>query len=56
MLLPTLESFFLVVFHIVKSLSFFEDAEHFADPIVFYQSVTWEKVKATINMAIKKLG
>lgn len=44
------------VFHTVKSLSFFEDAEHFADPIVFDQSVTWEKVKATINMAIKKLG
>jgi Nucleotidyl transferase AbiEii toxin, Type IV TA system len=44
------------VFHIVKSLAYFEDAEQFADPIVFDASVTWKKVKVTIGDAVKKIG
>jgi predicted nucleotidyltransferase component of viral defense system len=44
------------VFHIVKSLTYFEDAEQSADPIVFDASVTWLKVKATIRDAVKKMG
>ena len=41
------------VFHIVKSLTYFEDAEQFADPVVFDKSITWEKVKTTILEAVK---
>ena len=44
------------VFHIVKSLTYFEDAEQSANPVVFDKSVTWQKVKASINRAVKKLG
>lgn len=28
------------IFHVVKSLTYFEDAEHYADPLVFDQKVT----------------
>ena len=44
------------VFHIVKSLTYFEDAEQSANPVVFDKSITWQKVKASINAAVKKLG
>ena len=44
------------VFHIVKSLTYFEDAEQSANPIVFDKSVTWQKVKASISKAVKKMG
>lgn len=43
------------VFHIVKSLTYFEDAEAFADPIVFDKKITWVKVKKLINEEVKKL-
>ncbi len=43
------------VFHIVKSLTYFDDAEQSSDPIVFDKSVTWKKVKASINNAVKKM-
>jgi hypothetical protein len=44
------------VFHILKSLTYFDDAEQFTDPIVFDASVTWPKVKTTIREAVKKMG
>lgn len=44
------------VFHIIKSLTFFEDAEHYADPMVFDKSVTWEKVKTQVFKAVQKLS
>ncbi|MDX2245185.1 MAG: nucleotidyl transferase AbiEii/AbiGii toxin family protein [Bacteroidia bacterium] len=43
------------VFHIVKSLIYFEDAEQYADPIVFDKRVTWAKVKSDITDAVKNL-
>jgi len=43
------------VFHIVKSLTYFEDAEQSANPVVFDKSVTWQKVKNSINGAVKKM-
>lgn len=44
------------VFHIVKSLTYFEDAEQSANPVVFDKSVTWQKVKTSIKGAVKNLG
>jgi hypothetical protein len=43
------------VFHIVKSLTYFEDAENFADPIVFDKKVSWTKVKKSISDQVKML-
>lgn len=43
------------VFHIVKSLTYFEDAEAFPDPIVFDKKINWVKVKKLINKEVKKL-
>lgn len=43
------------VFHIVKSLTYFEDAEQSANPVVFDKSVTWQKVKGSIKAAVKNL-
>ncbi len=43
------------VFHVVRSLTYFEDAEEDADPFVFDKSVTWEKVKETIREAVRRL-
>jgi hypothetical protein len=43
------------VFHVIKSLSYFEDAENYPDPLVFDKSVTWAKVKTTIRKAVKSL-
>jgi predicted nucleotidyltransferase component of viral defense system len=43
------------IFHVVKSLAYFEDAENYADPRVFDSSVTWNKVKSTIRKAVKNL-
>jgi len=43
-------------FHVIKSLTYFNDAEMFADPIVFDKSVTWELVKTTIKKEVKRLS
>jgi len=43
------------IFHIVKSLTYFEDAEQFADPMVFDKKVTWSKVKAFVKDAVVRL-
>lgn len=44
------------VFHVIKSLTYFEDAEHSPNPVVFDQSVTWNRVKKSIIEAVKLLG
>ncbi|MDX2278662.1 MAG: nucleotidyl transferase AbiEii/AbiGii toxin family protein [Saprospiraceae bacterium] len=43
------------VFHIIKSLTYFEDAEDYADPIVFDKTLTWEKVKSKVFNAVQGL-
>lgn len=43
------------IFHIVKSLAYFEDSEQYADPIVSDKTVTWSKVKHTIREAVNNL-
>lgn len=43
------------LFHVIKSLNYFDDAEKFSDPIVFDESVTWGKVKSTLVKEVKKL-
>lgn len=43
------------LFHVIKSLTYFEDAEEQADPVVFDQAVQWEIVKATLENEVKKL-
>ena len=42
-------------FHVVRSLSYFVDAEKDADPIVFDKKVTWERVKKSIIREIRKI-
>jgi predicted nucleotidyltransferase component of viral defense system len=42
-------------FHVIKSLSYFEDAESEPDPIVFEEGLSWEKVKKTILYALENL-
>lgn len=44
------------VFHIVKSLTYFDDAENYANPLVFDQSVTWSSVKDKILLAVRNLA
>ena len=43
------------VFHIIKSLTYFEDAEKYADPSVFDKTVTWKKVKKRVLEAVQGL-
>lgn len=42
------------VFHVVKSLTYFDDAEKFPDPLVFDKKITWDKVKNTIVDVVNK--
>lgn len=42
-------------FHVIKSLTYFEDAEKYYDPLVFDKSVTWQKVKTAVVKAVKDL-
>lgn len=44
------------IFHIIKSLTYFEDAEQYADPKVFDETVTWKKVKSQILKAVQQLA
>ena len=44
------------IFHIIKSLTYFEDAEKYADPVVFDKSVSWKNVKSKIREAVKLLA
>jgi predicted nucleotidyltransferase component of viral defense system len=43
------------IFHVIKSINYFEEAENESDPTVFDKTVTWKKVKTTIAGEIKKL-
>lgn len=43
------------VFHVIKSLGYFEDAEQYADPVVFDKTVSWEKVKSRVTKAVADL-
>ncbi len=44
------------IFHIIKSLTYFEDAELYADPRVFDSSVTWDTVKNKIFEEVQHLA
>ncbi|MCK6695203.1 MAG: hypothetical protein L6Q97_24270 [Thermoanaerobaculia bacterium] len=43
------------LFHVIKSLTYFDDAEEQADPVVFDPAVRWEMVKTTLESEVKKL-
>jgi len=43
------------MFHVIRSLTYFEDAEEDANPILFDKSITWNKVKTRIKAEVKKL-
>lgn len=43
------------IFHVVKSLTWFEDAESDPDPIVLDKKITWQKVKNKISETVVKL-
>jgi predicted nucleotidyltransferase component of viral defense system len=43
------------IFHIIKSLTYFDDAEDLEDPIVFDPAHTWELVKKRISKEVKIL-
>jgi predicted nucleotidyltransferase component of viral defense system len=43
------------VFHVLKSLTYFYDAEKYADPIVFDKKVTWEKVKKFLTKEVEAI-
>jgi predicted nucleotidyltransferase component of viral defense system len=44
------------IFHVIKSLVYFEDAEGYADPIVFDHQVSWPIVKAKMLESVRHLG
>lgn len=41
------------IFHVVKSLTYFEDAEQNPDPMLLDKNITWSKVKAEIIRVVK---
>ena len=43
------------IFHVIKSINYFEEAELEPDPIVLNKKITWLKVKKTIREEIQKL-
>jgi predicted nucleotidyltransferase component of viral defense system len=43
------------VFHVLKSLTYFYDAEKYADPIVFDKKLTWEKVKVFLVKEVQEI-
>jgi Nucleotidyl transferase AbiEii toxin, Type IV TA system len=43
------------LFHVIKSINYFEEAEEEADPLVFDKKVSWAKVKKVISKEIQKL-
>ncbi len=42
-------------YHVLKSLTYFVDAEPTPNPVVFDKKVTWEKVKKEIVKAVQKI-
>jgi len=43
------------IFHVVKSISYFEDADAEPDPIIIDKKVNWMKVKKTLAKEVNKL-
>ncbi len=43
------------LFHVIKSINYFEEAEVEADPLVFDKKITWAKVKKAISKEVQKL-
>ena len=43
------------IFHVLKSLTYFEDAEKFADPVVFDESITWKMIKSAVRQAVREI-
>lgn len=43
------------LFHVIKSLTYFDDAEAQGDPIVFDETTTWQKVKKMLEKEVKRL-
>jgi hypothetical protein len=43
------------IFHVIKSLTYFEDAEQYADPMVFDKMITWPLVKNRIIEEAQKI-
>lgn len=43
------------IFHVIKSLTYFEDAEQYANPMVFDKMITWPLVKNRIIEEAQKL-
>ncbi len=41
------------VFHVLKSLTYFYDAEKYAAPIVFDKKISWDKVKKALVKAVE---
>jgi hypothetical protein len=44
------------IFHVIKSLTYFEDAEKSPDPAVFDPAVTWQRVKTAVKRAVNELA
>ena len=44
------------IFHVVKRLTYFEDAEKQPDPLVFDKSVSWQVVKTVVRKAVRDLS
>jgi hypothetical protein len=40
------------MYQVVKSLTYFADADEYDDPIVFDKKITWGKVKASISKTV----
>ncbi len=43
------------IFHVIKSLVYFDDAEQYPDPLVFDKTVSWELVKSRVISAAEHL-
>jgi predicted nucleotidyltransferase component of viral defense system len=43
------------VFHVIKSMNYFEEAESDLNPIILDKNITWAKVKKRVELEIKKL-
>lgn len=43
------------IFHVIKSLTYFEDAEQYPDPFVFDTTITWVDVKKRVSEAVMLL-
>lgn len=43
------------IFHVIKSITYFNDAEKDADPVVFNRKINWTKVKESIISEVQRL-